>query len=247
MTVTNPLWSCVLLIAVVGFPASASSMVGVTAMAGTHGCAQFSVSSASCNVSSPVGSQTASASAAATATWQPTGSGILEATVNGFGSNTYASADASFSYSIVVTGSTGSGHLQMVFSGFQMNILNTPDGATVFPVNIGVGHFLTSVTLPNGAPQTFSLTAPITFGELNLFNVSLDAIANGTFFHDGTFALNSADGIIQFPTFVVTDANGAVLSNASVQFVPEPATWFFVALGLAALFPAHRSRKHRNA
>jgi hypothetical protein len=106
-----------------------------------------------------------------------------------------------------------------------------------------LGSFSTNATLPNGAPQTFSVTAPITFNSPTSFNVAFGATATGTFFNNGTFAMNDADGILQFPTFVVADSNGNVLRTASVQFVPEPATWFFVVLGLALLPLMQRARK----
>ena len=244
MTVTKSLLACILLVAAASFPASASSLASASASAGANSCSQSDPNSASCNVSLIVGSQTARASAFANAGWTLSESGTLETTTSGFGSNTSANASVNFTNSLIVTGVTGSGEIQLVFSGFQMNVVNSVNGAFVSPVGIQVGSFATAAILPNGSPQTFSITAPITFGSPTVFAVAFEAFAEGTFFHDGTFAINNADGVLQFPTFVVTDASGNVLRNASVQFVPEPATWFFVALGLVALLVVSRVKTH---
>ena len=246
MTVTKSLLSYALLIAAAGFPASASSLASVSASVGSTTCSQSDPNLASCNVSVPVGSQTATASGFATATWANR-SGRLETTTNGFGPNTSASASVNFTNSLIVTGVTGSGEIQLTFSGFQMNIVNSVNGAFVSPVGIQVGSFVDTAVLPNGSPQTFSVTAPITFDSPTVFAVAFEAFAEGTFFNNGTFAVNNADGILQFPTFVVTDANGNILRNASVQFVPEPATWFFVVAGLVTLLVIHRMKVCRTA
>ena len=243
MTVTKSLLSGVFLACALGFPVSATSLASVSASVGATTCSQANPNSATCNVSVPVGSQTASASAVATATWALNGSGTLEATAQGFGSNTIGVANVSFSNPLIVTGVTGSGTLQIVFSGFHMNILNIPGGASVSPVLVSLGGSSTSTVLPNGSPQTFSVTAPITFNSATPFSVAFAANATGTFFNNGTFAMNDADGLLQFPTFVVTDSSGNVLRGASVQFVPEPATWFSVVLGLTALLLIQRVRK----
>ena len=246
MTVTKSFLSGVLFACALGSPASATSLASVSASVGATTCSRSDPNSAACNVSVPVGLQTASASAAATATWALNGSGTLEATARGFGSNTIGVANVSFSNPLIVTGVTGSGSLQIVFSGFQMNIINIPGGASVSPVGVSLGSFSTSAALPNGAPQTFSVTAPITFNSATPFSVAFVASATGTFFNNGTFAMNDADGILQFPTFAVTDSGGNVLRSASVQFVPEPATWFFVVLGLVALPLVQRTRKQHG-
>ncbi|MBV8710115.1 MAG: PEP-CTERM sorting domain-containing protein [Acidobacteriaceae bacterium] len=247
MTVTKSLLACILLVAAASFPASASSLASASASAGANSCSQSDPNSASCNVSLIVGSQTARASAFANAGWTLSESGTLETTTSGFGSNTSANASVNFTNSLIVTGVTGSGEIQLVFSGFQMNVVNSVNGAFVSPVGIQVGSFATAAILPNGSPQTFSTTAPITFGSPTVFAVAFEAFAEGTFFHDGTFAINNADGVLQFPTFVVTDASGNVLRNASVQFVPEPSTWFFLVLGLAALLVIRKMKVCRTA
>ncbi len=241
MIITKSLLPCML--AAVGFPMWAGSMASVSAAADSATCSQAGLTSATCSVTFPVGSQTASASASATDTWP---SGRLEATADGFGPNTNALASVAFSNSLIVTGVTGSGDLQIVFSGFQMNTLNSSGGASVSPVDVKLGGFSGNATLPNGALGTFPVVAPITFDSATLFTVAFQANAAGTFFHDGAFARNDADGILNFPTFIVTDSSGKVIPGASVEFVPEPASWFFVALGLLALPLALGARKQRG-
>ncbi len=240
MTTTKSLLPCML--AAVSFPVWAGSMASVSASADSATCSQSGLTSAACSVSFPVGSQTESAAASATDTWAP---GRLEATADGFGPNTNALANVAFSNSLIVTGASGSGDLQIIFSGFQMNTLNSPGGASVSPVGVSLGSFSRSAALPNGSPGNFSVVAPVTFDSATLFSVAFQANAAGTFFHDGTFARNSADGILNFPTFVVTDSSGKVIPGASVQFVPEPTSWFFVALGLLALPLALGAQKVR--
>lgn len=237
MTMAKSLLPCIL--AASCFPVWAGSIASVSASADSATCSRSGPASATCSVSFPVGSQTASA----TDTWP---SGRLEATADGFGPNTSALANLVFSSSLIVTGVTGSGDLQIVFSGFQMNTLNSPGRASVSPVDVHLGSFSSNATLPNGSPGTFSVVGPITFDSATPFTVAFQANAAGTFFHDGTFALNDADGILEFPTFVVSDTSGKVIPGASVSFVPEPASWLSAALGFLALPVAFRARKQRG-
>lgn len=245
MTAKRSLLHGILFIAVASFPVSASSLASVSASAGSTSCSQSDPNTASCGVTVPVGSQTATASALANATWA-NGSGTLEATAFGSGLGTTAFASVNFSTPLIVTGVTGSGNVQIVFSGFQMNIVNNPGTASVSSLAITVGGASSTATLPNGAPQNFSVTVPVVFASPTAFSIAFSATASGTIFQGGIPAMNDADGIIRFPTFVVTDANGNVLSNASVQFVPEPASWLFIALGLTAMLVIHRMKVCRT-
>ncbi len=226
-------WVC--LAGTAAFPALADPLSSAFASAGSETCSQFGSSSANCQVTAPAGSQLAAASAAATATWALDGSGILEATARGFGSNTSGTADVSYSHGLAVTGVSGAGYLQIDFTGFQMELLNSFDGASVSPLTVKVGSYTASATLPSNAPQGFTAVTPITFGSPTSFTVAFGAVASGTFSHNGSFAANDADGLLQFPAFVVTDSSGKVLTGTSVEFVPEPASWLFVGLGLCAV------------
>ncbi len=240
MTVTKLFAPC--LLALMGLPAFASSVTSASASAGVSSCSQSGSNSAICSASVSVGSQTATASASATATWP---SGRLEATADGFGTNTNALAGVMFSNPLIVTGATGSGNLEVIFSGFQTVILNSVGGASVSPLSVTVGSLSTTFTLPNGAPGTFFATEPVSFGTPIPFSAAFQAMASGTFFHDGSFARNDADGILVFPTFVVTDSTGKVIPGASVMFTPEPASWLLAVVGLLWLAMVRRAGKER--
>jgi hypothetical protein len=53
--------------------------------------------------------------------------------------------------------------------------------------------------------------------------------------YKGDYIYDRALATVSSPTFTVFDANGKALPSASIEFIPEPATWLFVALGLIAL------------
>jgi hypothetical protein len=132
----------------------------------------------------------------------------------------------------------------MTFSGFQMDILNIPGSAAVSSASLMVGAYSTALTLPT-SPTSFSATAPITFNTLTSFSFSFNATAAGTFFHDGTYALDGADGKVFFPTFTVLNASGSPIAG-TVTFTPEPVTWYFGALGLLALPLVRRAMPNRT-
>ena len=241
MTVTRSFLSGVLFALALGLPASASSLASVSGSVGATTCSRSDPNSAICNININVYDEANSIYAVATATWALNGSGTLEAQVRSYGSTSSGLADVSFSNPLIVTGTAGSGTLQIVFSGSQTESTFYP--GTVSPVGVSLGSFSTNATLPNGTTQTFSVTAPITFNAPTLFSVAFGASASGGYGNDSAMFPSYADGILRFPTFVATDASGNVLRSASVQFVPEPATWFFVVLGLVALPIVHRVRK----
>lgn len=251
MTVAKSFLSGFLFVLALGFPASATSLVSVSATVNDTICNQSNPNSAICDISVPiVPGYLDAVRSEATATWALNGSGTLEAQVRSYGSTTRTgasgTADVSFSNLLIVTGATGSGTLQILFSGYQASgvVPGDPGQAAVSPVGVSLGSFSTSAALPHGfQPQAFSVTAPLTFNSPTLFSVAFGANASGGFGSDCCNYASRADGILQFPTFVVTDSSGNVLRNASVQFVPEPATWFFVVLGLALLPLMQRSRK----
>ncbi len=221
-----------LLLAAGSYPAAATSFTSAAASFGATMCNQSGTTSAVCNVNGTVGSQTARASASATSSWTSSAPGVLEATASGFGEGTSAQAAVSYSNLLMVTGATGSGDLQINFVGFQDNIVNIPAGASVSALTVGVGSSSTTATLPGGGPTAFSVVLPIAFNTPVLFSASFSATATGTFFHDGTFALDEADGILQFPSFAVTSVTGLAIPGATVSFVPEPASWVLFGSGL---------------
>ncbi len=207
-----------------------SSITSVTTAAGTNACSQTGSDTASCTstTSGPNGPETSSALAAAT--WlSPTGS--LEAITHANGPLAKASASVSFSAFLIVTGVTGSGNLDVQFSGFQDTSGGNQPG-TVSPVSIMIGTSSQSVTLANGAPAPFTATAPVNFGVLIPFTVSFTDSAAGSMFNNGTYISEDADALLLAPTFVVTNSSGGVLPGASVQVAPEPGT---LALFIAAV------------
>jgi hypothetical protein len=247
VTVNKSVLSGVLIGLAAGFTASADSIASVSGAVGDTTCSQSNANSATCLISKPIYDEAHTLSANATATWAPNESGTLEAQVRTAGTDASGSANVSFSDLLTVTGAAGSGTLQIFFSGSQTIVHRSgiPGQASVSQFGMSLGSFSTSVALPN-APQTFSVTAPILFGSPTSFNVAFGAAASGGFVNDSAVFFSSADGMLRFPTFVVSDANGNVLPNASVQFAsPEPGTWSLIALGLTALPIVRRGRKQR--
>ena len=217
-------------------PALGASTATVSATAGPNSCSQSNPFVVNCSVNQAGVSQTATASGVANATWAPDGTGFLEATANDFGPNTTSFASVFWSLPLMVTGASGSGNLQVTFNGFQMNITTTPGSASVTPGVFTLGAFTTNLTLPNGGPANFSATAPITFNSLTTFSFAFQATASGTFFNNGTYAFDGADGKVLFPTFLVTNASGAVIPGATVQFAPEPASCLLALLGTGGIW-----------
>jgi hypothetical protein len=203
-------------------PVLASTISTVSTAAGTNICNLSGTDTASCTSSTPGPNGPETASANATSTWLAPG-GRLEATTYADGPGTTASASISFSAQLIVTGVTGSGDLDVQFSGFQDTTGGQQPG-TVNPLTVMIDGSSQSVTLPNLPTSPFTVTAPVNFGVAIPFSVSISDSAAGSFFHNGTYIAADADGVLLEPSFVVTDANGSVLGNGTVEFVPEPGT-----------------------
>ena len=219
------------------FGVACISMLGspistVTATANSTTCSQTGSTGAACSVGSFGVTDVAESNA--TATWGFPG-GRLEASANGNGSSASASASVSFSGNLIVTGATGSGILVVQFSGFY-----DPSGpdladASGSPLSVDIGSAASSLAFPPGVPGTFTTSAPVAFETLIPFSVSFSDSATGIMFHDGTRGADSADSVLFFPTFLVTDASGLPIGNVNVQFTPEPASLALFACALPLL------------
>jgi hypothetical protein len=225
--------SACILFAAAGFPVSASSIASVSASLGSNTCSQSLPGSASCDVfgtaNSPGGAYGMSL---APVLWGrfPFFSDI-EVNIRAYGANANASASSSYSDQFRVTGVSGSGSILLAFSGFQIFTLALPGTSSVSPFSVSISSFSTAVTLPvNITHQLFFVTAPINFGTLTSFNVSLTATASSTAY-SGAYVYNGGIAAISSPAFTVLDANGNIIPNASVEFIPEPATWFLLLWG----------------
>lgn len=208
----------------------ASSIRSVSATAGSNSCSQAGTTTAGCNVSlsgNPNGPATASG--LAIATWDTPG-GRLEATSDGFGPSTSATASVSYSNMLIVTGASGSGDLVIQFDGFQNTLSSAPGTASVSPRSVTLGANSTSLTFPL-SPGSYSATLPVSFGVFGSLTVSF--LRFGERNHVSRRHVRDREcgrGSFSFSTFVVTDANGAPISGASVGFIPEPATFALLLL-----------------
>ncbi len=224
-------WFSVGVLLAAGFPATASSIASVSASLGSNTCSQSAPDAAHCNLS---GTASAPGNVEATASASPD-LGLVDLDLYVQGANANAFAGINDSNFLRVNGVTGSGSIQANFYGYDGTYINVPGAGSISPVSVTVGSFSTTFTMHRvSTDNTYPVIAPIDFGVLTPFTVSLTGTVSSTAY-DSVYA-NSGFVNLFAPTFTVFDANGNVLPNASVEFyIPEPATSVFVALGMVAL------------
>jgi hypothetical protein len=200
--------------------AVASYVTSATATLGSNVCNNGGTISAICTFS--MGGQTVVAEGLA-GPGAPSGRFLeSDAVATGAASGT---AFSSFSGFLIVTGASGSGTLTAQFTGFA----DVENGASPVSLQVTIGGTTSSQTLSPFPGTMYNFTAPVTFGVLIPFSVSMADSATGIVFHDGTFGTEIADGILQsFPTLTVP--------GATVNVVPEPASGLLVVLGGWLLF-----------
>jgi hypothetical protein len=217
--------------------AIASYVTSATATLGSNVCNNAGTISATCMFSAVVPGGTESVIASGLAGPGGPPGRFLESDVVATGP---ASGTAFSSYTgfLIVTGASGSGTLTAQFTGFA----DVENGASPVNVQVMIGGTTSSQTLSPLPGTTYNFTAPVTFGVLIPFSVSIADAATGIVFHDGTFGTQIADGILQSaPAFSVPGAN--------VNVVPEPASGLLVLFG-AVCYGARRTvqcEKRRSA